>query len=144
MADPFSAAGSAVGVVSLGILVCQGIVTYIGDVKDAKEKTTQIYRQMDELAAHLERLESILSKMEPNAYVAGTEEGIIACAEAIKKIRDKLGWDMSASGTKIRMQWRAMKQKLWYTFKKGDIAYARGVIEFIEQNLQTALLALIL
>lgn len=119
-------------------------MTYIGDVKDAKEKTTQIYRQMDELAAHLERLESILSKMEPNAYVAGTEEGIIACAEAIKKIRDKLGWDMSASGTKIRMQWRAMKQKLWYTFKKGDIAYARGVIEFIEQNLQTALLALIL
>jgi hypothetical protein len=144
MADPFSVAGSAVGVVSLGILACQGLVTYIGDVKDAKERTTQISRQMDELAAHLERLESIMSKMEPNAYVTGAEEGIVACAEAIKRIRDKLGLDASANETTLQTQWRDMKQKLWYSFKKMDIAYATGVIEFIEQNLQTALLALIL
>jgi hypothetical protein len=144
MADPFSVAGSAVGVVSLGILACQGLVTYIDDVKDGKERTIQISRQMDELAAHLERLETIMSKIEPNAYVKGAEEGIVACAEAIEKVRDKLGWDASTSGTTFRTQWRDMKQKLWYSFKKMDIAYARGVIEFIEQNLQTALLALIL
>jgi hypothetical protein len=144
MADPFSAAGSAVGVVSLGILVCQALVTYISDVKDAKERTTQISGQMDKLAAHLERLESILSVMEPSSYVAGAEEGIIACAEAIKRIRYKLGWDASAGGTTFGTQWKDLKQKLWYNFKKGDIAYARAVIEFVEQNLQTALLALIL
>jgi hypothetical protein len=144
MADPFSVAGSAVGVVSLAILACQGLVTYIGDVKDAKDRTTQISRHMDELAAHLERLESIMSKIEPSAYVTGAEEGIVACAEAIKKIRDKLSLDASAIETTLRTQWRDMKQKLWYSFKKMDIAYARGVIEFIEQNLQTALLALIL
>ena len=119
-------------------------MTYIGDMKDAKERTIQISRQMDELAAHLERLESLLSKMKPSAHIAGVEEGIIACAEAIQKIKDKLGWDASAGGITFRMQWKDLKQKLWYNFKKGDIAYARGVIEFVEQNLQTALLALIL
>lgn len=99
---------------------------------------------MDELAAHFEHLESILSEMKPSAYVIGAEEGIAACVEVIKKIKDKLGWDASAGGTAFRTQWKDLKQKLWYPFKKGDIVYARGVIKFVEQNLQAALLSLIL
>jgi hypothetical protein len=33
MADPFSGAGGAVGVVSLGLTVCQGLLAYYGPFK---------------------------------------------------------------------------------------------------------------
>ena len=61
MSDPFSTAGSAVGVFSLAIVACQGLVSYIGDLKDAKEKTVQIADQMDAFSEHLERLENAVS-----------------------------------------------------------------------------------
>lgn len=144
MADPFSVAGSAVGVASLGILICQGLVIYIGDVKDDKERTAQVLRQIDELASHLERLISILSKMEPNPHTLGAKQGIVVCAEAINKIKDKLGWELNGARSTCRMQWKDPKKRLGYTLKKADIAHVRGVVEFIEQNLHTALLALML
>lgn len=38
MADPFSVAGSAVGVVSLSIQVCKDLVWYIDTAKDATNR----------------------------------------------------------------------------------------------------------
>lgn len=41
MSDSFSIASGAFGVVSLAIKIYEGLVSYIGDVKDAKEKCTR-------------------------------------------------------------------------------------------------------
>jgi hypothetical protein len=53
MGDPFSVAGSAVGVISLGLQVCQGLASYINKYKSAD-------KEMRDFKCRIEGLESIL------------------------------------------------------------------------------------
>lgn len=138
-------AGSAVGVVSLAIVACQGLTAFIGDVKDAREKTSQASDQMDALTEQLERLQSIICKLDQSEHESRASAGIIACAAAIQRIRGKIGpgWEKSIS-TKLnfREQMEETKKRLLFPFKKEDLRHWTAVVESAQQNLQTALIAL--
>ncbi|KAF2873941.1 hypothetical protein BDV95DRAFT_604162 [Massariosphaeria phaeospora] len=142
MADPVSVAGGAVGVLSLSIQVCERLVWFITNVKDAKDKTAQIHAELDSLADLLELLESIIGKLNPSGSVSATRSGIEACAEAIKKIRTKISDQSNANDSKLRFHIKRAKQRLAYPFKQEDIMHWKGVVESIQQSLHTALLAL--
>ena len=49
MSDPFSVAGSAVGVISLGISVCQGLVTYCSQYKSFNDGISNMIRKVQGL-----------------------------------------------------------------------------------------------
>ena len=91
MTDPFSVAGSAVGVVSLGITACKGLIWYIDNAKDAEDRASQISDRLDSLASHLELLQTIVEKFGPSQCVSATTSAITACATAIEEIRKRLG-----------------------------------------------------
>ncbi|KAK7710109.1 hypothetical protein SLS57_008446 [Botryosphaeria dothidea] len=58
MSDPFSVAGSAVGIVSLGLAVCQGIIGYYNAYKGQED-------EVDEMLEKTSRLASILKLLKP-------------------------------------------------------------------------------
>lgn len=142
MGDPLSATGTAVGIVSLGIQVCKGLIWYLDNVKDAKDKATQMMKEVDHLANILEILEGVISKVDMTPAVSMTRTGIVECATAIEKIRDKLGLVTRGNHSGIRAYFHDVKGRLSYPCKQDDIIYWKGVLDHIQQSLQTALLAL--
>lgn len=144
MSDPFSVAGSAVGVISLGLVACKELHSFIDDVKNAEDKAEAIRAGLDRLENHLEQLETVLSKLEPTSLVAATSADIVACATALARVRRKLPDAASASGSMIRQQFGALKFRLSYPFKKGDLDYLRTLVRGIQQDLHTAQLTVVM
>ena len=62
MADPFSVAASAVSVVSLGIQVCQGLLSYYSDYKSYNDDVSSLYKKVEDLRLTLEICDDILYK----------------------------------------------------------------------------------
>ncbi|KAH7399645.1 hypothetical protein BKA66DRAFT_437177 [Pyrenochaeta sp. MPI-SDFR-AT-0127] len=144
MADPFSASGSAVGVVSLSIQICKGLVWYIDGVKDAKDKAEQISTEVDKLRDLLELLESIVSNVDKTPSAVAARYGVISCADAINTIKSKLGTAGPASSNKPQSGFKTLMRRLSFPFKEADIRYWKEVLHAIENSLQTALLALLI
>ncbi|CEL01110.1 hypothetical protein ASPCAL00702 [Aspergillus calidoustus] len=64
MADPFSIAGSTVGVISLGLQVCGLLITYCRSVKDADQDIRSIPNKASGLRVPLKTLRDILEEYE--------------------------------------------------------------------------------
>ncbi|OBS22814.1 hypothetical protein FPOA_09140 [Fusarium poae] len=60
MSDPLSVAGTAVGITSLGIQVCQGLITYLRAVRGRKEEIRDIVREVDQVVSLLYSLHNTL------------------------------------------------------------------------------------
>lgn len=85
MADPFSIGGSAVGIVSLGIIVSQGLLGYYGDWKDCDEDIGNTLSSIHALSSiTLEILWSVLGGAQGAQSMTSHVEGDIqACSGAI-------------------------------------------------------------
>lgn len=133
-----------VGVISLAIQLCQGLVSFVDGVKNAQSKTEQTAWQLDRLVDILETLETTISKLDPTQVVDSTRTSITACVEAIRSIRKKLGVDSLVTGSKLRIGLNKLKKQLAFPFKESDIKYWKDVLGSIEQSLQTVVLALVM
>lgn len=142
MADPFSVAGSAVGVVSLGIVLCNSLISYTNTAKDAKHRASQISDRLESLADSLERLQAVTDKFDPSQCTSSTTSAVTSCAtarEAVRKVLGKLGGQPQERAG-VRGQIGEIKRRLSYPFKQDDILYWKGVLEGVQQDLHTTLL----
>jgi hypothetical protein len=134
MADGFSIGGSVVGVVSLTIEACKGIVWYTTNVKEAKDKTSKVREQMESLADLLEVLETVIGQRDPTTCSESVRTEIIACKDALTKIKDKLPIQ-TYNGKNLQR----LKYRLLFPFKQDGILWCKEVAESIQLNLNTAL-----
>ena len=135
-------AGTAVGIVSLSIQLCQGIIWYVDGVKDAKDKAQQVITEMNRLIDLLELLESVVGNLETGPSVVATQSGIVACSTAIDQIRSKVGGPNSGGGPGLRAGMKKLTKRISFPFKEPEIKYWKTVVSDIQQTLQTALQAL--
>jgi hypothetical protein len=146
MADPFSAAGTAVGIISLSIQICKGTIWYIDTAKDAKEKAQHIRDEVDRLAKILESLETTVTQagLSSTSTLTVTYSGISACASALEQIKKRLGTHSSSGHSCTRTRIQIIKERLSYPFKEGELVYWKNALDHVQQHLQTALLALLM
>ena len=92
MADPASVVGTAVGVISLGIQVCQGLVTYYERWKSFDNDIVRLHDNVDELKTTLENLEHILPKFRDSNVniVTDVEKKIVSSFNGIRKLKEVL------------------------------------------------------
>lgn len=95
MGDPFSVTGSAVGVISLGLQVCQGLASYINKYKSAD-------KEIPDLKCKVEGLDLILQGLRDTLTGSGGIDPPLAgkfkvalrmitdCESATKKLDDTL------------------------------------------------------
>ena len=139
MTDPLSAVGSVVGIVTLGLQLCKGLISYIDCVKTAKEKAEQITAEVDRLTDVLELLETVIGKADAGPIVTVTRTGVFACAVAIEKIKERLGNANHSKGRGTRAYLRDVKEKLRFPLRQADILYWKTVLLEVQQSLQTAI-----
>ncbi|KAL6707511.1 hypothetical protein ACN47E_004081 [Coniothyrium glycines] len=132
-------AGTLVGIISLSIQICGGLTGYIDSVKHASSTAEQISAEMDHLADQLENLDSVVKKLDSSHSAVLTQKSVIACANAIQHVREKLGEYRPNTSSGLRASFKAFASRLKFPFKESDINYWRGVVSSIQQNLQIAL-----
>lgn len=97
---------------------------------------------MNRLLNLLEHLESVVGKLDQSVTLTATQGGIIACADAIDKVRVKLGYNSTAGGSKVRAGFQRLEKRLAAPFQESDIVYWKDVVTSTQQSLQIALQAL--
>jgi hypothetical protein len=132
-------ADAAIGSVSLAIELCKGLVWYIDGTRNAKDRASQIVEDIANLATNLEIGDSVIKRGPESPARDAALEGIVSCAEALKKVEKKLGASQPTDGTNFRSRTRALRQKLAFPFKQDDIMFLKNLLEGMKSSLQLVL-----
>lgn len=135
-------AGTAVGIVSVSIQLCQGIVWYADGFGNAEDRARQVIAEMNRLVDLLELLQSVITKLDTGSTMLATQSGIVACSTAIDQIRSKVGDVSLVGGLGLRAGMKKLVKRVTFPFRESEVRYWKTVINDIQQSLQTALQAL--
>lgn len=144
MADPFSVAGSAVGVISLGLTVCQGLLAYYGPLKAFHEQIDEVAYRMAASDSILKALQHVLtnahvlfdSETAPSAAVA--IDSILSCQEGLNKLGRMLE---KCDKTKLASSSVGPKRidRLLYPFRRDTLMALVESMSYLQANLSTSL-----
>ena len=91
-ADPLSVAGTAVGIVSLGLSLCQGLTDYLGALKCRKEDIQSATSQVEGLQAAFGAIQIALPKLsaDSQASAAVVKHSLQSCEAELDKLNTLL------------------------------------------------------
>ncbi|PVH79597.1 hypothetical protein DL98DRAFT_655347 [Cadophora sp. DSE1049] len=142
MADPFSAAGTAVGIISLGLQVSQGLITYYSHFKAHDEEIAYIVRKSQALQSLLQALDGPLRKAEAERGNVSMQVrcSVVACEAGLKRLlvaAEKYG--ISSIPATIEDKLRALRKRALYPFKRDNLDELNITLEELIRSLQLAL-----
>jgi hypothetical protein len=143
MSEAFGVASSAVGVISLGIQIAQGILWYYGAWQGQDDDVLRICASLDNLKGTLDVL---LKAINPPAVFSknvkeNVEKSINAFNGTLQKLRAELDkvkdTEPPKSGT--RSKFRRHVRRALYPFKEATLAKFQGGVSDARANLSLAL-----
>ncbi|KAL9602876.1 MAG: hypothetical protein Q9219_001572 [cf. Caloplaca sp. 3 TL-2023] len=142
MADPFSVAGSAVGIIALGLKVTGELVKFYTAFKDQDSDVARVLRELSGLEMIFKSLNDTLSsrcsKLEEQEMVQQTESTINGCLGLIHELQHEMKlFNEPASG--VRAKIKKAGKLVTYPFQKSTLEKLRENIAAIEDNVQLAL-----
>jgi hypothetical protein len=142
MSDPFSIASSAVGIISLGLQVTQGLVTYYSQFKSFDSDIAEISRKAEGLHGILQVLEVPLRKFEiDNAPIPAQVRTAISASE--EGLRNLNGWIEKYGNTKppanIEDRLRLLRKRTLFPFRRDTLLGLKSTLESLQSNLDTAI-----
>lgn len=142
MSDPASVAGTAVGVISLGIQVCQGLVDYYRAWEGQAEETKVTMENIAHEQQILELLQSTLAK-QPSSFAASVTE-VEACviqanAEIVKLDELLQKCRRTPIPSDFREKVKNATKSLLYPFKKETIRDLKNSVAEVGQILASAI-----
>ncbi|KAK5732026.1 hypothetical protein LTR17_010862 [Elasticomyces elasticus] len=135
-------AGSAVGVVSLGIQVCQGLLQYYGDWKGFDKDIEASHKAVEGLTETFVLLAQVLKgnvavKDDQRRHV---ESCVAGCKDSVGHLRDRLAeLRKYKHPTAFREKVKASGSRLLYPFKKESLDVLRNLVQEILQRLMLAI-----
>ena len=142
MADPASVVGTAVGVISLGIQVCQGLVSYYEKWRSFDDDIAHLHAKIDGLRITLENLEHTLPKLRSFSanILTDVETKILTSVHGIRKLEEVLAkCHSSVSANIVQQKGFRLVQKTFYPFKKATLQELKNNVTDLEHNLNTSL-----
>ncbi|KAL9120795.1 MAG: hypothetical protein Q9187_002651 [Circinaria calcarea] len=142
MSDPLTIAGGTVGVISLSIQVCQGLVSYYDSWKSYEETLSHNDIRLDQLEMSLEILKSSLSRLDPANVVAAqhVNDIMVSCKDGtdnLKKILDKCRLVQHPKG--LREQLKDFGRKALFPFKKDTLKSLKTTVTELQGNIDSAM-----
>jgi hypothetical protein len=133
MSEPFSVASSAVGIVSLGLQVTQGLVTYYSQFKAFDSDIAEISRKADGLHGILQVLENATIPAQVRTAISASEEGL----------RNLNGWvekyGKAEPPANIEDRLRLLKKRTLFPFRRDTLLGLKSTLESLQSNLDTAI-----
>ena len=134
-------ASSAVGIASLGIQVCQGLLSYYNSWKAYKSDIATACQCVDDLRQTFELLEGTLHKQElDSARVKRAEECLGSCTDALsdlEKTLQRIHTYASPSGLQEKLH--SGFQRLIYPFRESTLVKIREIVSELREHVSLAL-----
>ncbi|KAK8112464.1 hypothetical protein PG984_012990 [Apiospora sp. TS-2023a] len=145
MADPLSVAGLAAGVVSLGIQVTGGLLSYLDAIRSREEDLALAKQYVGSIQAAINHINSSPSRTQASQTAsASIKASMDACKVQLKALEDLVNRLSSAPGSNatLRSKLRDSSKKLAYAFHRPDIKELEEKLSRADSTLQGAMQAL--
>lgn len=142
MSDPLSVAGSAVGIISLGIQVCQGLISYLQSFKGQDQDIQDSLNDVQIVISILYSLKGILPKVDKSS---SETPAIRRClAESEEMLREFQQFSLKLRGTQSPEHDMLRKmdhagRALLYPFREGELKLLCHSLKGLLQNLSLGL-----
>jgi hypothetical protein len=142
LGDPFSVAGTAVGITSLGIQTCQILHRYYSQFKGRQEDVDNVLRQVEGLQGILESLRDVKGRFEIDNHAASSQLHLAqkACEEALaklKKMADKCNTTQRPESIQDPLE--DMKKRALWPNRKETLAELQQTLSRFKDNISLAL-----
>ncbi|KAF5601698.1 uncharacterized protein FSUBG_8064 [Fusarium subglutinans] len=142
MSDPLSVAGSAVGIISLGIQVCQGLISYLQSFKSQDQDIQDSLKDVQTVVSILYSLKGILPKVDESS--SGTPAIRRCLAESEEKLREFQQFSLKLRGTQsqehnVLEKMGHASRALLYPFREGKLKSLSQSLKGLLQNLSLCL-----
>jgi DNA repair exonuclease SbcCD ATPase subunit len=142
MGDPFSVAGTAVGIISLGLQTCQILHKYCSEFKSFSRDVEAVQRQVRGLQGILEGLQGVKERLEIDNHAPSSQlhMALKECEETLHELRsmvDKRNTTSQPEG--IHTQLRVVKERLLWPYRKEDLKEVQSSLARFQDNLALAL-----
>jgi ankyrin repeat domain-containing protein 50 len=143
----FGVTSGAMGVVSLGITVAQGLLKFYTSVKDARHDIIRLYNTTQQLLISLSHLQGSLQKIKNlDSIVQEAEKQILCTRSSIEQLEAMLASDKfkmtPVAGSSWPEKLKAKGRTALYPFRESTLANLREIIEDVLECLDLALKAL--
>jgi len=133
-------AGSSIGIISLGIKVCQGLVQYYGSWKDSRKDIATMCKSVDNLAEILKALkENVDGKSLAGDVRKNIQSSIVTCTSGIKELQDELAKVQEVKGSNILSKAHEHGRRLLYPFRESTLLKLREIVSDIRASLGLAM-----
>ena len=141
MADPVSVAGSAVGVISLAITTCQGVISYYDSWETQDQNINDAKGKIERLRSSLSALEELLPKISSSLAIAEhVERCVLCCGEGTSRLEQFLGrCRKDPAPLSLKDKLRVFGQKAIFPFRESSLERLREIVRDLEGDLGTAL-----
>lgn len=142
MSDPLSIAGSAVGIISLGIQVCQGLISYLQSFKAQDQDIQESLSDVQTMVSILYSLKGILPKVDKRS---SETPAIRRClAESEEKLREIQQFSVKLRGTEspehdVLGKMDNARRSLLYPFREGKLKSLCQALKGLLQHLSLGL-----
>lgn len=145
MADPFSVAGSAVGVISLGLTVCQGLLAYYGPFKAYDEQIHDVSNRIKSFNSTLEALKDVLANAGVSSSALTPRSATVAlgcifnCQEGLKRLKNMLDKCRKSPSTKSFLRSKIQIDRMLYPFRRDTLVTLLDTMSWLQADLNTSL-----
>lgn len=141
--DGLSVAGTAIGVISLGIQVTQSLVDFYSAYKNQKNEVSHTINRLTHLLSSLEILKDQLGTRrflaEEQALLQNIQNSIQDCDEYIHELQDQCDKLKDSSSDSIRAAARTAARRLAYPFRQSTLQTLEETIDEMVSHLSLAL-----
>lgn len=134
------AAGSAVGIASLGIQICQGLMAYYHDWRSYHEDISAACDKVSSLERTFALLKEILGQGSLNAeHTAQVRDSLLSCKDSVRGLEKRCA-KLQASGqpTSLREKATAVTKRTFYPFKASTLAKVSEAVNDVLDQLALA------
>ncbi|CAI7639092.1 unnamed protein product [Penicillium bialowiezense] len=143
MSDPLSVAGSAVGIVTFGVSLCNVIIRYAQNTQGQGEDMQYLATKTSNIRSLLKNLRELIEETEND--LPGVAEDLESKAIGLQVYLDRLRGPIEkyeraqAAATGVRSRARRTWNTAIYHFKKEELFEVRDCLQSMEMDLNTAL-----
>lgn len=145
MTDPLSVPGAAVGVISLGLAACQGLLAYYAPYKAFHEEIDSTLCRAKYLTKTLSVLKNILDDAENWDVTDGVESAQIAiemirnCEHRLRSLEKMLQKCRSVSPAQSIVKSKLCIDRILYPFRRDTLVALVEMLNGLQMNLNTSL-----
>lgn len=132
--------GTAVGIASFGIQICQGLLSYYGAWEGYGSDMSSTYNAIADLSKTLTLLKSTLQQEVDKERVERVETCVKGCEDALLGLENKRrSLQRYGQPEGIRQKVWSELQRSWYPFRKGTLEALRSSVFAVQGRLELAL-----